>query len=272
MCRIIAYAGPLMRLSRLIHEAPHGLADQSRDARLMTDSRVAGDGWGVGWFSPEAGAEPGLIKGVLPLWSDGNASSATRAILSGSAVGHVRLASSGVEACFLNTPIYALDGRLWTMNGAIEPWPGRISRALRGRLDPDHEAAVRGSTDAELLAALWRTHLRRGGGTDAAAAVRAALREARDAARELGGAIKANVLVADEAGGVATRFSDPGEPNSLFYASGQGRWLGGSLVASEPLDDGAGWREVEPDSLVRFSGEGVAVEPLGLDAAARAHS
>ncbi len=44
MCRIVAYAGPLVRLSRLILDAPHALVDQSRNARLMTDSSVAGDG------------------------------------------------------------------------------------------------------------------------------------------------------------------------------------------------------------------------------------
>ena len=44
-------------------------------------------------------------------------------------------------------------------------------------------------------------------------------------------------------------------------------WLGGVLVASEPMDDGPGWREVGPDSLVRVADRGVRVEPLDLDGA-----
>src|SRR5437764_614640 len=83
----------LVRLSALLHEAPHGLTDQSRNARQMTDSSVAGDGWGIGWFGPEAGLTPGLLKSILPLWSDENAKTATHAIRSGSVVGHIRYAS-----------------------------------------------------------------------------------------------------------------------------------------------------------------------------------
>ena len=83
MCRIAAYLGPPVRLSALLHETPHGLTDQSRNARQMADSSVAGDGWGVGWFCPEAGPTPGLLKSILPLWSDENGKTATRAIISG---------------------------------------------------------------------------------------------------------------------------------------------------------------------------------------------
>jgi hypothetical protein len=35
MCRIAAYLGPPVRLSVLLHETPHGLTDQSRNARQM---------------------------------------------------------------------------------------------------------------------------------------------------------------------------------------------------------------------------------------------
>lgn len=265
MCRIVSYIGPPLRVSALLQDAPHGLADQSRNAMLMTDSSVAGDGWGVGWFCPEAGPEPGLLKSILPLWSDENGKSATRAIVSGSIVGHVRYASPNVETCFLNTPIYALDGRLWTVNGAIEPWPGSISRALRDRLDPDHEADLRGSTDGEMLGALWRTHIRREGGRDLAGAVRSTLRDARDVVREHGGDIRMNLIVVDAASGVAVRFAASGEPNSLFHSTGEARWSGGVVIASEPLDEGGGWREVGVDTLLRFDADGVTAEPLGLD-------
>src|SRR3954470_19497018 len=105
MCRIVAYHGPAVRLSRVLREPPHSLEHQSRAAREMTDSQFAGDGWGVGWF-PEGGGPPGLLKSLLPMWSCENAKTAPPAITSGSFVGHVRLASGGIETCYLNTPIY----------------------------------------------------------------------------------------------------------------------------------------------------------------------
>lgn len=270
MCRIAVYIGPPLKVSSILHDAPHGLADQSREAKLMKDWSVAGDGWGVGWFRPEAGPEPGLLKSALPLWSDPNGVTAPRAIASGSIVGHVRYASPGVEACLLNTPLYAVEGRLWTVNGSIEPWPGPISKALRDRLDPDHEADLRGSTDGEMLAALWRSHLRRVGGSDDAAATRSMLREARDIVRAMGGKMAVKLILAEAEGALAVRFADGTEPNSLFQLASDERWRGGSLVASEPLDSGAGWREIPPDSLARLDGSGIRVEPLGLDDGAQA--
>jgi glutamine amidotransferase len=205
MCRIAAYLGPPTRLSALLHESPHGLTDQSRNARQMAGSTVAGDGWGIGWFSAEAAPTPGMIKGILPLWSDENGKTGTHAIESGSIIGHVRFASPNVETSFFNTPLYVLEGHLWTINGMLEPWPGPLSKALRDRLDPDHEADLRGTSDGEMLGALWRTHFRRTGSRDAAGALRLALREARDVAREHDGQVKMNVILASATEVVAVK-------------------------------------------------------------------
>jgi glutamine amidotransferase len=267
MCRIAAYLGPPVPLSALFDDPSHGLTDQGRNARLMDDSTVAGDGWGVGWFSVEAGPAPGLLKNLLPIWSDQNARTALPAIHSGSIVGHIRFASPGIETCLINTPIYTLDGHIWTINGSLEPWPGPLSKAIRDRLDPDHEADLRGSTDGELMGALWRTHFRRTGGKDPAGAVRSMLREARDLALEHGGEIKTNVILAGEFELIAVRFAEPAEPNSLYTLTEQARWRGGSVVASEPLDEGPGWQEVGPSTLIRVDRRGVRLEPLDLDVA-----
>lgn len=266
MCRIAAYLGPPVRLSSLLHEPPHGLTEQSRNAKLMADGSIAGDGWAIGWFCPEAGPTPGLLKSILPLWSDENGKTATGSVLSGSVVGHIRYASPNIETCFTNTPMYVLDNHLWTINGMLQPWPGPLSKALRDRLDPDHEADLRGSTDGEMMGGLWRTHFRRNGG-DAALGLRTMLRQARDLAHEHDGEIKTNVILSTADEVLAVRYADPGEANTLFYLSGEPRWRGGVLVASEPMDDGPGWQEVGPDSLVHVTGRGVRVEPLDLDRA-----
>jgi len=251
----------------LLNEPAHSLEHQSRNAREMSDSSVAGDGWGVGWFPAGDDPKPGMIKSLLPLWSDENAKTAAHAIDSGSIVGHIRFASPDIEVCFLNTPLYPLGGHLWTVNGELAPWPGPLSLALRTRLDPEDEAAIRGSTDGEILGALWRTCLRRARPRDPAVALREALTIGRDLALEHDGKIKVNVIVSGPGGFVASRYAEPGESNTLYYLSGQERWNGGSVVASEPLDDGPGWHEVGPDTLVRADTRGVHMEPLTLDKA-----
>ncbi|WP_435017994.1 hypothetical protein TA3x_005621 [Tundrisphaera sp. TA3] len=268
MCRIAAYLGPPRTLSSLLDDPPHGLTDQSRNARQMSDSSVAGDGWGVGWFNPGAGPTPGLLKSVLPLWSDQNGRTMPRAVASGSIVAHIRYASPNIETCLTNTPLYVLDDHLWTINGMLQPWPGPLSKAIRDRLDPDHEADLRGSTDGEMMGALWRTHFRRAGGRDAALALRTTLRECRDLARDHDGEIKTNVILASGSDVVAVRYAEPETPNTLYYLAGESRWSGGSVIASEPLDEGPGWIEVGPDTLVRADARGVRLEPLDLDGGA----
>jgi glutamine amidotransferase len=93
------------------------------------------------------------------------------------------------------------------------------------------------------------------------------LRHARDLTREHDGEMKTNIILSSADEVLAVRYAAPGEANTLFYVSEQPRWRGGVLVASEPMDDGPGWREVGPDSLVRVNTRGVRVEPLDLDGA-----
>jgi glutamine amidotransferase len=196
------------------------------------------------------------------MWSCENAKTATPAIASGSFVGHVRLASPGIETCYLNTPLFNFGGHLFTINGELKPWPGALSRELRGRLAGDDEAALRGSTDAEMLGALWHTCLRRTNPADPGGALREAVRGAREAALALGGTVKVNAIVAGPWGFAAARYADEGEPNSLYCLSGQRRWGGAALVASEPLDDGPGWQRVKPSTLVYADSDGLRAEPF----------
>ncbi|GAC1468954.1 MAG: ergothioneine biosynthesis protein EgtC [Isosphaeraceae bacterium] len=265
MCRIAAYLGPPLRLSRLFHESPHGLADQGRHARLMSDGSVAGDGWGVGWFGPESDSPPGLLKSILPIWSDENAKTATHAVLSGSIVGHIRYASPNIETCLTNTPLYVMDDHLWTINGMLEPWPGPLSKNIRDCLDPDHEADLRGATDGEMMGAMWRTHFRRTGGQNAAAALRSMLKEVRDRTLSHNGVIKTNLILSSQRELLGVRYAEPGESNSLYYLHREERWQGGSVIASEPLDEGPGWKEVKPGTLVRIKDDHVSLEALDLD-------
>lgn len=270
MCRIAAYFGPPLSAEDFLLKPPHGLEHQSRHAREMNGESVAGDGWGVGWFPPGQ-SRPGLFKNILPLWSDENAKTGCPAIISGNMVGHIRLASPGIEVCLTNTPLYPLDDYLYTMNGEASPWPGPISRALRQHLGPDEEAALRGSTDAEMIGGLWRTCFRENGGQDMAAALRETIRIARDVALAHGGSLKANLIVAGPSGFAAVRFAEGAEPNSLYYLTGEKRWQGGSLVASEPLDDGPGWHRVAPSTLVCADATGLKTSRLRLSSG-RLHS
>ena len=264
MCRIAAYFGPPVPLSIVVDDAPHALTDQSRNAREMADGTVAGDGWGIAWIPPHDPEHPGILKSILPLWSDENARNVPRGISASSFVGHARFASPNIEVCLTNTPIYPLGRHIWTVNGELKPWPGELSRRLRSMLHPEDEAAVRGSTDAEMLGALWRTCLRRVGLDREDLALREALAAARDSARALGGSVHVNAIVADSDGLFAVRFADSSEPPSLYTLNHSERRPGVVLIASEAFDDDPAWRPVPPSSLVVADARGLRIEPLDL--------
>ncbi len=262
MCRLVAYLGPPLRLSVVLSETEHGLIHQSYAPREMTAGLLNADGWGVGWFPRGPDPSPGVLKGIWPIWSDENATAATHAIVSGSFVAAIRSASPGLGIAVDNTPPYASRRHLFAHNGRIWPWPGPLSRALRARVSPEEEALVRGTTDSEWFAALWRTHLGRSVSGDAAQALRTALREVVELASHHGGGITANLILADVNGFLAIRFADVGPAPSLYLSRDESRWPGGTMVASEPLDDACGWREVPAMSLVRVDGRGARTEPL----------
>ena len=262
MCRLVAYHGPPLPLSAVLADAPHGLVRQSYAAAEMSRGLLNADGWGVGWFAPGAGARPGILKGVLPIWADENATAATQAIASGSFVAIVRSASPGLGVAMANTPPYALGEQLFAHNGRVWPWPVPLAGSIRAGVDPEDEAEVRGTTDSEWLAALWRTHLRRAPDRGAGGALRAALREVRDLAIRHQGGISANLVLVGPSGFLAVRFADPGPAPSLYLAEGHPRWPGGVMIASEPIDEADCWRAVPPSSFVQVDGRGVCVEPL----------
>ena len=260
MCRLVAYHGPPLPLSAVLADAPHGLVRQSYAPAEMTGGLLNADGWGVGWSTP--GARPGVLKGILPIWADENAIAATRAIESGSFVAIVRSASPGLGVSMANTPPYLVGDHLFAHNGRLWPWPVPLARAVRERVDPEAEAEVRGTTDSEWLAALWRTHLREAPDRGAAGAMRVTLRLVRDLAIQSGGGVSANLVLLGPSGFIAARFADPGPAPSLHIAEDHPRWPGGVMIASEPLDSSDRWRPVPPSTLVEIDGRGVCVEPL----------
>jgi glutamine amidotransferase len=261
MCRIAAYLGPPLALSALLDGPSHGLVRQSYAPREMTVGLLNADGWGVGWY-PENGQRPGLLKGMLPIWSDENAREAASAITSTSILAAVRAATPGLGVCWANTPPYRWRDRLLAHNGRIWPWTPSLVRSLRDQLDAEDELALRGHTDSELIGGLWRGRLRASGGDDLVGPLRATLRYIADLAHAYGGGLTANLVLVGSTDILAVRLSRPGPAPSLYTLRDSPRWPGATLIASEPLDDAPGWEPVPPDTLVFADRNGLRCEPV----------
>jgi predicted glutamine amidotransferase len=259
MCRLFGMSGgdrPVKATFWLL-EAPDSLAEQSRREP---------DGTGIGWFDANG---PHVAKQPIAAYEDDAFAREARELESTTFIAHVRYATTGgLDPS--NTHPFEQDGRLFAHNGVIHDL-ARLERELG-----DAKALVGGDTDSERLFALVTRDTQRNGGDVSAGIVAAA----RWVAKEL--PIYAINLVLTTADGLwALRYPDvhdlwileraaggPHGARHLDAASAAGRVRVRSarlatqpsvMVASEPMDEDAGWRLLEPGELVHV-GPTLAVE------------
>ncbi|MBW8484395.1 ergothioneine biosynthesis protein EgtC [Actinomadura parmotrematis] len=246
MCRHVGYLGPEITLHELMYGGTHSLEHQSYAPRMTQGNLLNADGFGVGWY-PGGAAAPVRFRRAQPIWTDQSFREIAATVAAGCAVAAVRSATSGFpvdESCA--QPLRA-GARLFSHNGKVEGFAGVEGklRELAGDLAdvPDARAPV----DSALLFALAARHWREGAalGDGLAAVVRALAGLAPG---------RYNLLAADGTALAATTWGD-----SLFVRSAGGA----TTLASEPLDDGPGWRAVPDRSLVTAGpATGVAITPL----------
>lgn len=238
MCRHLAYAGTPIALRALLYDAPHALVRQARAPQRQHSGKDNPDGWGVGWFAAP-GAAPERYRTGAPMWEDDSFDGEQRAT---GVLAAARYASAGSVRAAANSAPFGAEGWLFSLNGVVRGFREGVGEQLRTALDPARRATIEGDTDAEVLFGLVLDRLGAGATPgDALTDVARLVRSVSDGAL--------NLLLTDGEAVAATVID-----NSLFVRAGNG-----ILVASEPLDDGAGWLEIDNGSLV----ENDRVTPIG---------
>jgi predicted glutamine amidotransferase len=254
MCRFVAYQGHPVLLADLLYRPRHSLVAQSRQALHMSQPFNA-DGFGVGWYAPEAAPFPCVVKSAQPAWANRSVESLSLAVSSGLVFGHVRAASPGLAVQDSNCHPFQHGRFLFMHNGLVQGFRALKRRLQRGLADWAW-ASIEGTTDSEHAFALL---------LDTVGSPEAELkpRELRDAlcgtlrrlaklAREakVGDEMACNFALTDGRATVVCRHARGLEPATLYYSAGRryecadddGEMLGsGSLepgaviVSSEPL-------------------------------------
>jgi predicted glutamine amidotransferase len=259
MCRLFGMSGRgrRVRATFWLLDAPDSLARQSRREP---------DGTGIGWFDDDD--RPQMSKQPLAAYADQAFAREARELESTTFIAHIRYATTG-EVDVRNTHPFEQRGRLFAHNGVIHDLE-RLEHELG-----DARALVRGDTDSERLFALVTRDTDRHGG-DVGAGIAAA---ARWVAEHLPVYAINIVLVAGE-DLWALRYPDTHELWVLERAAGGPRGrrhldaasAAGTvrvrsehlsrhpsvIVASEPMDEDAGWRALEPGELIHARPAGVA--------------
>ena len=152
MCRLTAYIGEEVILADILVNPVNSLINQSicaRESRIRTN----GDGFGVGWYTPDINNDPALFASISPAWNDRNLLNLAAKIKSPCFFGHVRAANSGGVTHYNCHPFVY---KQWMMmhNGGIHDF-NLLKRHLRRLLDDDIYNWIKGETDSEHIFALF---------------------------------------------------------------------------------------------------------------------
>jgi glutamine amidotransferase len=264
MCRLFGMSGAPARVQATfwLLDAPDSLTAQSRRNP---------DGTGLGFFAADGAAE--LHRCPLAAYEDQTFAQEARTATSRTFIAHVRYASTGAVAPE-NTHPFEQRGRLFAHNGVVEDLD------LLDEELGDARSLVHGETDSERVFALITKHI------DACGDVTEGL---VTALRWIAGRLRVyalNIVLTTPTDVWALRYPDPhqlfileraaGGPHGdrhLQHASAAGTVRVRSadlartpavVVASERMDEDAGWRALQPGELVHVDGQGAVSSQIVL--------
>ncbi|HEX4344671.1 MAG TPA: class II glutamine amidotransferase [Solirubrobacteraceae bacterium] len=225
---------------------------------LVVQSRRDADGTGVGYFGEDG--EPHVDKQPIAAFEDRRFASEARSIRSRTYVAHVRHATTG-GLTVANTHPFCQRGRLFAHNGVVEELP-----TLERHLGADR-ALVAGDSDSERYFALITREIDRHGGN-----VRDGIAAAVDWIVRTLPIVSINFVLVTATDMWALRYPETDTLYVLERPAGGRGGGGGALeqtsshgtrvrsehardhalvvVASERMDDDAGWREVRSGELL----------------------
>lgn len=275
MCRFALYLGEPTTLASLVTDPEYSIIHQSFHSHEREEP-LNGDGFGVAWYAPALAEGPAVFKDLTPAWSNMNLLSLARVTESRCLLAHVRAATVGLPVTRLNCHPFERGRFAFMHNGEIGGWR-TIRRRLRARLSDEAYAAVLGSTDSEVLFALFVDRYRE---TDVdappiermLAALEAAVAEVEELSAGAGIEEPSllNLALTDGRRALVTRYISPRaegrRANSLYTIRGR-RFVceGGSgsmegaedvaendsvVVASEPLTGQPWWEAVPANHVV----------------------
>lgn len=254
MCRLVAYVGRALPLDRLVFGGSHTLERQAWAPRELLSGSVNADGYGVVWYPADEGGErpagPVRIAHAEPIWYDPDLRALLESACAPVALAALRNTTPGLPVDRAGLLPMLHDEWAFVLNGWVPDFRAHHMRALRSELSDELYADLLGVSDSETLFLLTLSAI--AAGADPFEALASVVDRV---ARRLGAGERAPltlVLAArDGVWALNTRVGE-GPCNSLYLAEGAELAPGGTLLASEPLDDDPAWRPVPAHGRVRI--------------------
>lgn len=256
MCRLMAYMGPKTLLAPYVTKAEHSLIHQSYQAKSWCGS-LNGDGVGIGWYDFDVDSTPSLFKDAMPAWNNPNLLQLCEKLRSPLFFAHVRAATGSTGITYNNCHPFRHQNYLWMHNGQIQDFL-RLKRALLHEVGENYFHHIQGSTDSELIFALFLTLLEKCEGSQLQA-LQATIQFLNDLTLKAKVAEHShyNFVFSDGVGLMASRIFSGGvapkedKDHALFYRTLDN---GALLIASEILgldaEEIQKWQEVPSQSIL----------------------
>ncbi|GLC44069.1 hypothetical protein PLESTB_000932700 [Pleodorina starrii] len=242
MCRLMAYVGQPQLLADIVLWPDRSIIKQSYDARErkidptlpfhLGHGNLNGDGFGIGWFSPDERRErdptPCVFTSITPAWNNENLSRLACKIVSPLVFAHVRAAYPGMPVSEQNCHPFQFSRYMWMHNGVVAGF-AQIRRSLLETLsDCAYNAVASFHSDSAVSFALFLNHLP---DIRAQLAPDVLIKAMQDTIATISAVQRRhgitstsllNYVVSDGTTLIATRFVSPESdgPASLYYAEG----------------------------------------------------
>lgn len=217
-------------LSKLLYEPKNSLIHQSFNSQEREEP-LNGDGFGLGWYTPELSGEPALFRSISPAWHNQNLKYLASHIRTPCFFAHVRAATVS-DVAETNCHPFHYKSLLMMHNGDIAGFEEIQRELLRSLSDPVYHW-VRGQTDSEHFFALFLEQLNAArcagpGNSYSADEVYQGLIHAAERLRDLQRRAKVtgfnylNIAVTSGSSTVAVRYTDDPEldADSMYYSTG----------------------------------------------------
>jgi predicted glutamine amidotransferase len=143
-------------IDKLLYQPKNSLVNQSISAKEIEEP-LNGDGFGIGWYTPEISEEPVTFVSVNPAWSNRNLRNLAPKIQTECFVAHVRAATVG-EVSESNCHPFRYKNLLMMHNGGIENF-STVKRKIREPLTDSAYNWIKGQTDSEHIFAYLISYL-----------------------------------------------------------------------------------------------------------------
>lgn len=252
MCRILAYTGKSIRLKHLLLDPDHSLEVQSYAPREMLEAQVNVDGFGCGWYNHDIVSVPGVYTSLNNLWSDSSFQSISKIICSTHIFASVRNATPPSPVDEQSIQPFTKGPYMFMHNGHIKKYHRKLKRTLNDLIPDDLYTTLYSHADSATIFMLLFDKLRTGSPTieNMTRSLLDTVDLIAEYAAEVDVICHLNLALTNGRDIIFTRYSNTDESNTLYYLENGEEFPESVVIASEPLNNDAGWTPVSHNHMI----------------------